>query len=225
MDLNRVTSWVKRIRSHFGTLGFIVLLTACGTASAYTNLTVRFTTAAWTNRHFEISLNGPLGYDYIVQASDTLLNWTPLYTNSPAAMPFHWADTQVPAQPARFYRVLASVHRSQIITNISPSMALALIQDHQFDSNFVILDVRTAAEYAARHITGALNRDFYSTTFREDLTHLDPSQTFLVYCASGNRSRQAVELMRQAGFFQVYSMLNGFGSFAALPGVTPFLEP
>ncbi len=89
----------------------------------------------------------------------------------------------------------------------------------------MILDVRTPAEYSQRHIASALNLDFYSAGFQSDLDKLDRTKTYFVYCASGSRSRQAAEVMRKLGFLQVYNMSSGFGSFAALNGASPFLEP
>lgn len=140
-------------------------------------------------------------------------------------MPFFLVDASSGPADYRFYRALAAVRQAQTMVSIDPAAALALIQDHSSDSRFAILDVRTPAEYSARHIRGAVNLDFYSTAFRAELERLDKAQTYLVYCASGNRTRQAVEVMRQAGFLKVYSMLNGLGNFAALSGASSFLEP
>ncbi|MBI4326335.1 MAG: hypothetical protein HY674_13890 [Chloroflexi bacterium] len=52
-----------------------------------------------------------------------------------------------------------------------------------------------------------------------------PWVTHLVYGASGNRSRQTVEVMQRPAFMQVYSMTQGFSTFVALAGAAAFLEP
>lgn len=122
-----------------------------------------------------------------------------------------------------FYRVVCP----QTITNIAPAAALTLIADHQGDTNFTILDVRTQPEYAPRHIKNATNLDFRSVspTFADLLRSLDKARMYLVYCGSGSRSAQATELMRGQGFLVVYNMTSGFGTFAVLPGAAPYLEP
>ncbi len=78
----------------------------------------------------------------------------------------------------------------------SPSSASA-------QSEAVIIDVRTPEEYAAGHIEGAINIDFYSETFAQDVAALDPGAAYVVYCRSGNRSGQAKAIMDAAGFTNV----------------------
>ncbi|SMC00159.1 Rhodanese domain protein [Hymenobacter roseosalivarius DSM 11622] len=69
--------------------------------------------------------------------------------------------------------------------------------------NVVILDVRTPAEYATGHVRGAKNLDFRAPNFAQQIAHLDPIKTYLLYCASGNRSGQATKLMQTEGFPKV----------------------
>ncbi len=64
----------------------------------------------------------------------------------------------------------------------------------------IILDVRTPEEFAAGHLDGAVLVDIKDPSFGEKLTALDPSAPYVVYCRSGNRSAQAVERMKAAGF-------------------------
>lgn len=122
-----------------------------------------------------------------------------------------------------FYRVVASV--PQLVTNIPAATALALLNQHRGDPNFVVLDVRTPAEYASRHITNAVNLDYYSTTFQTELAAFDHAKTYLVYCGSGGRSGKAATLMGTLGFAQVYNLLNGLPSLAALPEAASWLQP
>ncbi len=51
-----------------------------------------------------IVASGPLGPDYTLLTSTNLLDWQPLLTTNPAAMPFSLADTNL-GDPARFYRI------------------------------------------------------------------------------------------------------------------------
>ena len=67
-------------------------------------------------------------------------------------------------------------------------------------SEAVLLDVRTAAEYAEGHLEGAKQLDFNGGEVAAAIPSLDPDTEYLVYCRSGNRSGQAIALMQQAGF-------------------------
>jgi rhodanese-related sulfurtransferase len=71
-----------------------------------------------------------------------------------------------------------------------------------------ILDVRTPEEFASGHIEGAINVDFNSGNFANEITRLNPSETYAIYCRSGSRSGQAASIMHKAGFHDV-SNLNG----------------
>lgn len=72
-----------------------------------------------------------------------------------------------------------------------------------------VIDVRTPEEFAEGHVDGAELIDFYEPTFAERIAELDRSREYLVYCRSGNRSGQAVELMEQLGFGQVWELEGG----------------
>ena len=74
----------------------------------------------------------------------------------------------------------------------------------------VLLDVRTPEEYAQGHIPGSQLMDFHGEHFTEDLKKLDPNATYVVYCASGNRSEKASRMMQAQDFKQVSNVLGGF---------------
>jgi rhodanese-related sulfurtransferase len=76
------------------------------------------------------------------------------------------------------------------------------------EPDVIILDVRTPEEFASGHIEGALNIDFNSGDFANEITRLNPSETYAIYCRSGSRSGQAASIMHKAGFHDV-SNLNG----------------
>lgn len=70
----------------------------------------------------------------------------------------------------------------------------------------VIIDVRTPAEFAGGHLEGALNIDIQSPDFAAQVSQLDPTEDYFIYCRSGNRSGQAISQMSNMGFT---SMING----------------
>ena len=74
----------------------------------------------------------------------------------------------------------------------------------------VVLDVRTAKEFQAGHIPGALNIDFNSPDFAQKIAALDKSKTYLVHCAAGVRSAKACRLMEQAAFVDLVNLEPGF---------------
>lgn len=73
----------------------------------------------------------------------------------------------------------------------------------------VTLDVRTPGEFAEGYIQGARLIDFQSGNFENEIATLDKNATYAVYCRSGNRSGQAVKVMHDAGFHNVYNLNGG----------------
>lgn len=70
----------------------------------------------------------------------------------------------------------------------------------------VVVDVRTAEEFAQNHLVGAVNLDFKAADFPEQVQKLDRSGSYRLYCRTGNRSAQAAELMKKLGFSDVQSV-------------------
>ena len=69
--------------------------------------------------------------------------------------------------------------------------------------NYIILDVRTPEEFAEGHIAGAVNLPNEDIS-RDNLSLLpDLNQMILVYCRSGNRSKQASQKLSDLGYTQV----------------------
>jgi rhodanese-related sulfurtransferase len=82
-------------------------------------------------------------------------------------------------------------------------------------SGTVLLDVRTPAEFAAGHLTGARNLDLQSADFDTQLSSLDHAATYAVYCHSGNRSGQALARMQAAGFTHAADLAGGITAWTA----------
>lgn len=75
------------------------------------------------------------------------------------------------------------------------------------DRDVVLIDVRTPEEFQAGHIAEAQLLDIQSPDFAAGVADLDPEQTYLVYCRSGNRSAVATQQMEDAGL----TVLDGGG--------------
>lgn len=83
---------------------------------------------------------------------------------------------------------------------VTAAEAAAMMEE---ESGYVILDVRTAEEYSERHIPGAANVP-NETIGTEDIPELpDKEQLILVYCRSGNRSKQAAEKLVKLGYTNI----------------------
>lgn len=69
-----------------------------------------------------------------------------------------------------------------------------------------LIDVRTPEEVANGYIKGARHLNLLSGEFEAALAELDKDAEYSVYCRSGNRSAQAVQMMRNAGFKNVVDL-------------------
>lgn len=78
------------------------------------------------------------------------------------------------------------------------------------DTNRVILDVRSAAEFEKGHVPGAMNIDISSTQFADKAAALDKSKTYLVNCAVGMRSARACKKLESMGFTNLFDLAPGF---------------
>ena len=90
------------------------------------------------------------------------------------------------------------------------------------ETDVITLDVRTPGEFMSGFIEGAKNIDFQSGNFENEIASLDKNATYAVYCRSGNRSGQAVKIMHDAGFHNVYNLNGGVVDWtnAGMPLVT-----
>ena len=96
---------------------------------------------------------------------------------------------------------------------VSPEEAAAMMEE---ETDYIILDVRTQEEYEASHIPGAICIP-NETIGTDDIPELpDKDQLILVYCRSGNRSKQASEKLAKQG----YANIVEFGGINSWTGET-----
>ncbi|MDD6967401.1 MAG: rhodanese-like domain-containing protein [Firmicutes bacterium] len=96
---------------------------------------------------------------------------------------------------------------------VTAEEAVALMEK---ESGYIILDVRTAQEYSEKHIPKAVNIPNESIGTEEIPALPDKNQLILVYCRSGNRSKQASEKLAALG----YTNIVEFGGINSWPGET-----
>jgi rhodanese-related sulfurtransferase len=96
--------------------------------------------------------------------------------------------------------------------------AFQSLQGKEFKENYykgkqpVLIDVRTAGEFATGSITGARNIDIMSPDFQRQVSALDRGKDYFLFCRSGNRSAQACGIMAGLGF-NVYNLKGGIGAW------------
>ena len=98
-------------------------------------------------------------------------------------------------------------------TQISMEEAIAMMEE---STDYILLDVRTHEEFSELHIPGAIcvpNEEIGT----DEIPELpNKEQLILVYCRSGNRSKQASEKLAKLGYSNVYE----FGGIIDWPGET-----
>lgn len=83
---------------------------------------------------------------------------------------------------------------------IDSEEAAALMEEK---NNYIILDVRTEEEYSEGHIPNAINIPNESIGTEEIPELPDKDQLILVYCRSGNRSKQASRKLADLGYTNI----------------------
>ncbi|MCM0059313.1 MAG: rhodanese-like domain-containing protein [Algoriphagus sp.] len=72
-----------------------------------------------------------------------------------------------------------------------------------------VVDVRTAGEVAQGKIEGAVEIDFYSADFLDQVKQIAKDQEVYLYCAVGARSEEAARMLIQQGYTKVYHLQGG----------------
>ena len=86
-------------------------------------------------------------------------------------------------------------------TQIGMDEAVSMMEE---EKDYIILDVRTPKEFAEKHIPGAINIP-NETIGNDEIEELpEKEQLILVYCRSGNRSKQASVKLAALGYTNIY---------------------
>lgn len=82
-----------------------------------------------------------------------------------------------------------------------------------------ILDVRDRETFNAGHITGAMSMPMDTVVDRAK-SSLEPNRDIYVYGDSDERTSQAAQALRSAGFYNVAELQGGFQAWKAIAGPT-----
>ena len=94
-----------------------------------------------------------------------------------------------------------SVTKENSYTQISMDEAVSMMETEE---DYIILDVRTLEEFKEKHIPGAICVPNETIGTAEIPSLPDKEQMILVYCRSGNRSKQAAQKLADMGYTNIY---------------------
>ena len=90
-----------------------------------------------------------------------------------------------------------------------PDALQGLVEEQ--DKDYLLIDVRTAEEYASGHIPTSVNIPY--DVIADMIPVTDKEALIIVYCRSGNRSGQAARTLRSLG----YTNVQDFGAVSRWP--------
>ena len=109
--------------------------------------------------------------------------------------------------------VCATQSAKKTYRQITMEEAVTMLEE---ETGYTILDVRTAQEYNEKHIPGAINIANESIGTKDIPELPDKDQLILVYCRSGNRSKQVSEKLVKLGYTNIVEI----GGINSWPGET-----
>ena len=90
---------------------------------------------------------------------------------------------------------------------------ISMISESDFveiqDSDYILIDVRTQDEFDLGHIDSAINLDFYSDTFQNEILSLPKNEKIVLYCRTNNRSSKTATILKQNGFRNILVISGG----------------
>ena len=95
----------------------------------------------------------------------------------------------------------------------------ANLNDGDTSNDPVILDTRSAEDYALGHLPGAVNVSPKTMFTTENLAKLPADKQIVSYCYSGQTASQVTGALRMLGY-DAYNMQFGMPSWAIVPGVS-----
>lgn len=89
-------------------------------------------------------------------------------------------------------------YRQMIYTLIPFDRAKEMIEKKEA----LIIDVRSKEEYGVMHIINSTNISLDELTIK--IQNVDKNQKIIVYCATGTRSKKAIQLLNSLGYNNIY---------------------
>jgi len=89
------------------------------------------------------------------------------------------------------------------VRSISPKRAKEMMENN---AEVVLVDVRTYEEYVAERIPNAIWVPLTDLETQAPLKMADLKATYIIYCRSGNRSVEAILLLKEMGYKSLYDL-------------------
>jgi rhodanese-related sulfurtransferase len=96
-----------------------------------------------------------------------------------------------------------------------PASVLDVVTFEQESRKGLLVDIRTESEVAEGMIAKAKHVDFYGPNFLSEMEALGKNKPLYLYCRSGGRSAQALDMLKDAGFTRVHHLEGGFMAWKA----------
>ena len=81
------------------------------------------------------------------------------------------------------------------------------------DTDYILVDVRSIEEYESGYIQDAINFDFYSESFQNDILSIDKSSSIILYCRTQNRSTKTANFLKENGYKEITVLEGGITSW------------
>jgi len=107
-------------------------------------------------------------------------------------------------------------HQTNKAIQLQPSQATRLMNN---SSDVLVLDIRSADEFAKGHIKGALNIPLADLKGSVDTLEKHIGKPVLIYCNSGSTSIRAGKILQDKGFDKINNLAGGISGWkeASLP--------
>lgn len=142
---------------------------------------------------------------FMLSAKADAMAWNEIMTTPLDSLRNFFSSPSEPAAPAR------AGEAAVMPLNIPPAEAKAYLEAEKP----VLIDIRTADEYAAGHLENSAQMDYYAPDFKDKLAKLDKGAKHLIYCRSGKRSAAALKIMQDMGFSDVHDIAGGINAWIA----------
>ena len=143
---------------------------------------------------------------FTLSAKANALSWDDVVARPLNAIKsFFSSSPSQPAAPAR------AGEQAAVPLNIPPAEAKTYLETEKP----VLIDIRTADEYAAGHLEGSTEMDYYAPDFKDKLSKLDKTAKYLIYCRSGKRSAATLKIMQDLGFTDIHDIAGGINAWIA----------
>lgn len=107
-----------------------------------------------------------------------------------------------------FQKIKKVFYRSVMDNDISYEVAKKMLRE----KNGILIDVRSKQEFEEGHLPTAVHVSLYDIKKQIEKVVIDRSQLIVVCCSSGNRSKQAKQILEKMEYKEVYNLKGGLNA-------------